>query len=575
MIQENDNIEQKVSCAMLRIYMDQIMFMRFGNLLSVSVIAAFLWTPEKSALVTGWLIVSLMVSLVLTVVVTLYRYNPYRYSPRKWAWLLSPGSLVIGIAWGSIPLLFIDISNVNNFMIFAIIAMGHLCASLYTLSLLKPLYYLQLFGVMSPLIYAFYGKDVFLPAIMGAGVLSMVLAWFSHHIYKMTKENLRARIEKDMQATELEQAREESERANRLKTSFLASASHDLRQPLQAMALYAETLKHRLKSSENIKTIDALISSHHVMSDIMDSLLDISKLDAGIIETNIETVNLKAMLHYLQHDFQTLAEKKGVQIRSRISNLYVKSDPHQLLRILTNLISNAIRYTDSGGMLLACRMRNEVVVVEVWDSGRGIPDEQLNNIFLEFYQINPGDKGQNRGLGLGLAIVRRLVLLLPDHHIDVTSKQGHGSRFRISLPLAQPSLVLPEPNGVDHGPFDGLEVLLIDDDSASRDAMATLMEAWGCTVSQSDDAPSAIALVEQGWSPDTIVADYRLGEGRTGVEAVAAVRQHVGVQLPALMVTGESRKEILQDIHGAGLLLLHKPIVPAKLKLFLKQCRRG
>lgn len=574
MTKQNSAIDRGVAYGLLQVYMGQIVPMRYGNLLIVFVISLYFWNPEQSGVVIGWFLVSLIVSLILSLLVVLYRRNPYRYSPEAWMWFLAPGTFIIGLVWGAIPLLFIDFSDVNLMMIFAMIAMGQMSSSLYTLSLLKPLYYLQMIGVMFPLIYSFYGEDLFLPFIVGAVVLSIILAWFSHFIHRITKENLMARMELDMQAVALKQAREDAEQANRAKTSFLAAASHDLAQPLQAMALYAETLHHRLKEPKNIEIIDSLSSSHAAMSGVMHSLLDISKLDAGIIEANIVTVNLNSMVGRLQREFQIVADKKGIRIRNRVDVIYVRSDLVLLERIIRNLMSNAIRYTDSGSILLATRMRQGEAVFEVWDSGRGIPDEQINHIFLEFHQVTPGNSNHSKGLGLGLAIVRRLLLLLPGHHINVCSRVRSGSRFSLTMPLGDRDACAVYAFEGKEASLAGLKVLLVEDHAAARDALALLMEEWGCVVIQVENASAAGSYVVRGGLPDLMIVDYHLGDGETGVQVIKRMREMLSAQIPALVVTGESLTETLRDIQDAGVLLLHKPILPAKLKLFLKQCYR-
>jgi len=573
--EQNRAIDRSVAYDLLKIYMGQIVAMRYGNLLLVFVIALYFWNPEQSGLVVGWFLVSLIVSLILSLLVALYQRNPYRYTPEEWTLFLAPGTFVIGLVWGSIPFFFIDFSDVNLMMIFAMIAMGQMSSSLYTLSLLRPLYYLQMIGVMFPLVYTLYGEDLFLPFTVGAVVLSILLAWFSAFIHRITKENLIARMELDIQAVELKQAREDAEQANRAKTSFLAAASHDLAQPLQAMALYAETLHHRLNDPKNIEIIESLRGSQAAMSGVMHSLLDISKLDAGIIESNIVTVNLKSMLDRLEREFQIVAKKKGIRIRNRVGAMHVRSDLVLLERMIRNLISNAIRYTDSGSILLATRMRQGEVVFEVWDSGRGIPDAQINHIFLEFHQVEPNSGGHSKGLGLGLAIVRRLVLLLPGHQIHVSSRFGSGSRFSLTMPLGDRdtcAVYAFEGKGLS---FAGLKVLLVEDNQLARGAMAVLMEEWGCIVVQADSASAACSFVARGEIPDLMIVDYHLGDGDTGVQLTHRVREMVSAQLPVLVVTAESLTETLRDIHDAGLLLLHKPILPAKLKLFLKQCYAG
>jgi len=369
--------------------------------------------------------------------------------------------------------------------------------------------------------------------------------------------------------------KDHAEKANADKTRFLASASHDLRQPMQAMSLYIEVLNHRLKQPEDKEVVEALRESHSSMNRLMDSLLDISKLDAGVVEFNLEPICLDVMIANLMRDFALIADKKGITMRARLSGAAVSSDLVMLECILNNLIGNAVRYTETGGqILLACRRRHGKVFVEIWDTGIGIAPDQLENIFTEFYQLGNSERDRNKGLGLGLSIIGRLLKLLPNHAVEVASKPGHGSRFRI---------IMPEATGVgvnkgkdsfapQNAQFEGVRILMLEDDLAARRAAVMLVQEWGCEVKDVASAAEAVAEVERGWIPNAIISDYRLVGEATGVQAIHAIRQLLKQDIPALIVTGETQAEIRQEVADANALLLHKPAVPAKLKLFLGLC---
>ncbi|MDQ6966586.1 MAG: hybrid sensor histidine kinase/response regulator, partial [Mariprofundaceae bacterium] len=299
--------------------------------------------------------------------------------------------------------------------------------------------------------------------------------------------------------------------------------------------------------------LDGLRDSHSSMARIMDSLLDISKLDAGVVEANIEPIRLDMMIDNLMKNYSLIARKKNISIRTRLIDAVVASDLAMLECILNNLISNAVCYTEKGGsVLVACRRRRGRILVEIWDSGIGIPDDQMKNIFAEFYQLSNPERANNKGLGLGLSIVNRLVHLLPGHDIEVSSRPGHGSRFRISMPeaLADAAIAAPASLALQPEPFAGMRVLLLEDDLAVRRAAVILMQQWGCEVMGAGTAAEAVSIVKNGWIPDAMIADYRLPGDATGMQAVQTLRLLLKQALPALIISGESQTETIQDIEN-------------------------
>jgi len=371
-------------------------------------------------------------------------------------------------------------------------------------------------------------------------------------------------------------AKDKADHASAEKTRFLASASHDLRQPMQAMSLYIEILSQRLKQSEDIEMIAALRESHSSMGRIMDALLDISKLDAGVVVPKLQPIKLNILIDNLIRDYSLIAQKKKIDLRARLTCCDVESDLMMLECILNNLVSNAICYTeDHGKILVACRCRQGKVLVEVRDTGIGIPEEQLEHIFDEFYQLGNPERDRSKGLGLGLSIVNRMVHLLPDHTIEVASRSGHGSCFRITLPKAETVETASAPSALSlqHESFAGMRVLILEDDAAIRKSAAILMQEWGCEVMIAGSSGEALAIVKDGWMPDALIADYRLPCNATGLQVAQEIRTLFKKQIPAVIMTGETQEEVLQEITNSGVFMLQKPVMPAKLKLFLRQNR--
>ena len=373
----------------------------------------------------------------------------------------------------------------------------------------------------------------------------------------------------------LRAAIEEADRSNVAKSRFLAAASHDLRQPLHALGLFAGALEDRVRETEAQELVSKIQDSTRALEEMFDALLDVTRLDAGVTDAHVTDVALLPLLQRLEAEFTPQARRKGLQLRVMSSRLAVRSDPVLLARILQNLVSNAIRYTDRGRIVVGCRRRGGQVRLEVADSGRGIAPERRREIFEEFHRVEPDPARTGEGLGLGLSIVERLARLL-DHRVDVDSTPGRGSVFTITVPRASrpaDASEQPAPQAPLH--LGGVSVLVVDDDATVLDATRQQLERWGCRVQA---APSAVEACDPerlaASSPDVIVADYQLAGGATGIEAVAAIRVMLGRPVPAVLLTGATSPDAVGAARAGGFPLLHKPLAPAKLRAALAQLVR-
>jgi signal transduction histidine kinase/ActR/RegA family two-component response regulator len=362
-----------------------------------------------------------------------------------------------------------------------------------------------------------------------------------------------------------------AERANQAKSRFFAAASHDLRQPLHALSLFVAALKARNEQPETQDLIDNIEASAAAMELLFNALLDISRLDAGTIETRPVHFPLQKMLRDLDQQFSPLAEEKNLRLRFRPCNITLYSDPLLIERILANLIANAIRYTDDGGVLVACRRRGRMVRLSVIDTGRGIPPDQQDNVFHEFVQLHNPARDRSKGLGLGLAIVSRLGRLL-GHRIDLRSRPDHGSMFSIDVPCGDAGLIQPPAaaNGAPGQIPDDALVLLVDDESAILRGMAELFDNWNIDLVTAHSADEAVLWLDSiGRLPDVIVSDYRLPDDTDGIEVITRLRQKFGRDIPAILVTGDTAPDTILRISQAAIPLLHKPLRPAKLRALL------
>jgi len=378
----------------------------------------------------------------------------------------------------------------------------------------------------------------------------------------------------DLLEKEVKQRTAELEIANTFKSRFLAAASHDLRQPLHALNLFVAQLRDETDPAERgrqVARIDAALAS---MNELFEALLDMSKLEAGILEPNLTEFPVEHLLRRLETTFAGAAREKGLRLRFVPSKAWVRSDFILLERILLNLVSNAVRYTERGGVVIGCRPHGARLRFDVCDSGPGIPGDQQRNIFNEFYQLSPRRSDRMAGLGLGLAIVEGLARLL-GHSVEFDSQVGKGSRFSISVPLAAAREAkegrLDSPAAI-ADPLPGKLIVAIDDDELGLDGMCGILRRWGCIVLTASCAETAVEkLAELPGRPDLIISDYRLANGQTGIEAIARICQVLGSAVPALLITGDTAPERLRDATASGYRLLHKPIAPMALRAMLNR----
>ncbi|TCO83364.1 signal transduction histidine kinase [Plasticicumulans lactativorans] len=361
----------------------------------------------------------------------------------------------------------------------------------------------------------------------------------------------------------LQQAKAEADRANANKTRFLAAASHDLVQPLNAARLMLEVLGGRV-ADPALAHIEA---SLRTMERLLNSLIDIAKLEAGVIEVRRRHVRLDGLLQRLAAEYGLRAQPKGLRLRARPSRAVAHTDPDLLERILRNLLGNAVRHTRAGRVLLGVRRRGARLAIEVWDTGPGIPADQLGEIFREFKQLPDAHRQDEVGLGLGLAIVERIARML-DAPVDVRSQPGRGSVFRVMVPRGDAALALREAAASGAAAaggeqLQGRRILLLENDRASRESLEALLESWQCRVQ------AAGGLVEfehaLAFAPDAVIADYHLDGEENGLQAAA----RVAGRCPVLIVTSNRAPELAARVRGCGARLLYKPLQPARLRALL------
>jgi len=394
---------------------------------------------------------------------------------------------------------------------------------------------------------------------------------------------------------EMRAAKEEAERADAAKSRFLAAASHDLRQPVQSLMLLAHVLSQKLAGHESAELMTTMRAALDALKELLDSILDLSRLDAGIIETATVETPLSAVMSRLAAEYGPRFGERGLRLRVFHPSATIVVDPTLLARIVGNLVENALKYTRKGGVLVGARRRGDEVRIEVWDTGIGIPSDKMEDIFGEFVQLGNPERDRARGLGLGLAIVRRLARLL-GYTLDVRSREGRGSMFAVTVPLGrstrtptdagpasapariEAASIVPAPpaSRSDHAVPPAVSAVVIDDERFVLEGLRAMLEDWGCQVVAEADDDAALARLEaEGIIPGLLICDYRLSGGRTGVDVIRRLRERYGVELPAVLLTGDTGLQVDMERLGKGVRIVRKPVSPREFRRLIAEIAAG
>lgn len=561
-----------------------------AHVVTGSVLAVLLWGEVADRQLWYWLGTVYTLSALRGASVWWFlSHRDARSSPLFWGRLASVFAGAFGVVWGACPWLFMAPDNPASLVIICVINMGLGAGAVVALAPHLPACLAfalptQL-GLISALLSQPQPLTLAIAALAGYALAAnltnsvMVHRRLRENV-RLTHDNQRLREETERKNRLLEaslrnasQARESAERANAAKTRFLAAASHDLRQPIHALGLFFEDLASQVLTPATRTLIDRIHAAIDAIDSMLSALLDISKLDAGVVQPDFGAVALPPLVQRLQSEFQPLAISTGNTLRVRSRAASVASDGMMLERLLRNLLSNALRYTRRGKVLLAVRPRGDKVRVEIYDTGVGIPRGQLREIFTEFHQLGNPQRDRSQGLGLGLAIVKRIADLL-GHEIDVRSHLGRGSRFSITLDSATTAA-----DSGAHSPaeshagnaLNGGCVLVLDDDRFILDAMQSLLRNWGIDALCASSIEAAAALLRAGTSrPQLLLIDYRLQDRYTGIHAIDALQELLGETVPAVLLTGDTAPQHLQQAQASGIPLLHKPVQPTRLRELLR-----
>lgn len=556
----------------------------FGNIAVAALSVYLLWNQVAHPALLSWAAAIFLLTLIRIVIVRRdLRMEQPSGAARRRAWTYALFSGLSGCLWGATGILFFAPDNAVVTVFICILLAGMTGGSVASQSSFPPAYYAFALPTVLPFALRsfFHGGPLFsVLGVLSLFLLGVNLA-YSRNFHRTVREAVALRFENTGLIEQLQQEKERAESASRSKSQFLAAASHDLRQPTHALGLYIATLRAMCNASAvSAHEVGAIAGKLQValkgLVQLLDVLLDISKLDAGAVKVRREVFDVQELLETLDQQFSGVAAEQRLRFIVRPTAVLIQTDRALLHSILANFVSNALRYTERGKVLVGARRRGDFIEIQVADTGIGIAPEQSQLIFGEFYQIGNAARRREHGLGLGLAIVKRTADLL-SVRIGVQSVSARGSVFSVWVPLAPRTQIMtartaPEQNA--NGATKA--ILVIDDDADVLDSMRLLLSSWGHRVVAVASLEHALHAVQNsahaaGAPPfDLILSDFRLAENVSGIDVVRAVRQACGDDIPAVVITGDTSVDSISSITGAQLGILHKPLAPEMLQAVLR-----
>ena len=559
----NIPLEQQVQQKLIQIYVSQVPMVILSYFFSVCLMFYVLRECEQNSGLLLWFGLNIIISIVSYLMSRLYHAKPTLFSYQQWLIFFVVESLLAGILWGSASTLFIHPAHLLDLTLITILTLGVLSGALYGMSLLPPTYFFFLTPTILQFIFAVAPESSLNILVVAATALGMMLAWLSYQLYKVNYETFFIRFQNERLSASLETEKEQIEQASHAKTQFLAAASHDLRQPLQAQRLFVEAIREKTDQADLKELSNYAIESQVSMQTMLDTLLEISRLDAGTVQPQFVVISLKDFFWSLSREFATSIENKGLHLTVHWppSSAFIFSDRALLESILRNLLSNALRYTEQGHIMLAARQRGNHWRIEVRDSGIGIPTDKHQFIFEEFHQIDNPQRDQAKGLGLGLSIVHRLCKLMY-YELDFRSCPNHGSTFAIHIPILDEPQEQPISNltqELNLTNLQGVHVLVVDDDMAIRVGLKQSLSLYGLHITAAANIQSALSSA-QTRKPDVVITDYRLAGSETGIQLIEQLQASINKALPAIILTGNTAPNQLQTLKSIHCAVLHKPV---------------
>ena len=545
------------------------------NLPLVIVLCWIYWPLVNSIHILAWAGSMLMVMFSrLTALIYVNHHKIPNFKASKQQNILVINSTISGLLWGWAGFLFFVPERLDYQLIILLVIILKGIGSVSSIAKNLKAFYAYFPLSMMPITVLFLSQSDSTSVLLGviAFFFVAIMLVFARNMSKTFEESLSIRYENQRLLAETEARKKDAEAASLAKTHFLAAASHDLRQPIHAMSLLINILEEGNTQTDTQKIVKQLRATSDSLQNLLNALLDISRLDAGVVEVKKQDVNLQTILQKLKAEFQLLAEQKGLGMNWPDEPISVLTDAALLEQILRNLFSNAIRYTQQGHISTVLAVKANQVQISVIDTGIGIDEVQQASIFDEFYQVGNQERDRQHGLGLGLAIVKRTINLLGSE-ISLNSQLNKGSRFTFNLPLSKQNIIHQKPKAISINNIvdDHAVVAVIEDDLQAAEAMQLLLESWHYTVITASHSDQLIKQFgELNLIPQVIISDFQLGDNRSGIKEIMKLQDHYHQKLPALLITGNIHAEQNNEFITAKLPVLYKPVAPAKLRAFIR-----
>lgn len=568
---KNTKYDELIKQEQIRSLFEQSVYLFIGIILLMIGVFYYFWDKANNNILIAWFIINFVLLFARAIFVK--RFHKIKPKDEKilfWGKVFAFTSLLSGIIWGMMSVILLDINDLYSLVFVSVVLSGMVSASLVPLSSYIYAYICFSLPAMLPFIILMVSSSVALNIVLGVlmFISLSVHIGYSFIINKNMYDSFMLRFENIDLLDELEIEKKEADKANKDKSRFLTATSHDLRQPLHALDLYLGALRNILKNDAQRDLLEKSQTSSKALSELLNAMMDMSKLDSGAVKIEKQNINLNLLLDDIENSMRPQAEEKKIMLNMNVADVMTYSDPVLLSRVICNLLTNAIKHSEAKNISVDVSAAQNNITLTVIDDGVGITDIEIENIFSEFYQLNNPERDRTKGLGLGLAIVKRIVKQL-DHQIVVDSKINHGSSFSITLPMVEVDKSILEQDKTELFDLSSLFIILIEDEESVRDATRLLLRSWDCEVlvGESLDAINFELDKAEYPLPDLIISDYRLRENKTGLEAIINLQKRFNEKIPAIVITGDTAvNEIVNNVIDEQCELVYKPVNTEKLK---------
>jgi signal transduction histidine kinase len=557
-----------------KLLFEHLPFVLYGVMASSAGLVAVLWHTGQGNALLLWLLAVYMLTGLRWWVRRHFNKLGAHFDPQHWIQVAVQFTAASGVLWGFAGVVFFS-TDPMVLMVLTTFLAAMVAGAVSSHACHTPAYAAFALPASMPFIARCFWENTPFFWVLGtvAFVYVLINVNYGRNLQNMVIQSIRLRFQNAELIGELTLQKRVAEQASIAKTRFLAAASHDLRQPVQAIELLVDALGEDLANHPSKGLLDRIQEAGYGLRNLLNALLDSAKINAAAITAKPRHVQLAPLLKRICNELATQAQHKGLDIRVAKTKACVYTDPALLELILRNYVENAIKYTPEGRVLIGCRKQGGQIRIEVHDTGIGIPASAQETVFQEFYQLGNPERDKAKGLGLGLYIAHSLGKLL-NHDIGVNSTVGKGSMFYVTVPQGNASHLMDEPSRVQAGgktPLTGKTVLLIDDDDLVRASVTEMLSRWQCSTIAAEDAETALRiLMARGRMPDAIVADYRLRNKSTGVQAIQSLQAQLG-NVPAVILTGDTAPSRIQEARNSGFLILHKPLSGVQLRSTLSE----